>query len=75
MTNERIIYGYQSNRELIKGYYTVDFYDDDGVCKSHWLSGSQVQYFRDRKDAVKYIKEVKKWNAIRFTQTLIRKVK
>ena len=71
---EKVLYGLRFGNE-IKGYYKVEFYDDDGNCLNHWLSFNQVQYFLDRKDAVKYIKEVKSWHAITFTQTLIVKIK
>ena len=69
-----IVYGYKVPSDMV-GYYKVEFFDDDGRCKNHWLSGNQVQYFKNREDAVKYIDEVRSWNAISFTQTLIRKIR
>lgn len=72
--NEKIIYGYHSQNQL-KGYYKVEFFDDEGRDKTHWLSGDQIQYFLNRDDAVKYIDEVRSWHAIGFTQTLITKIR
>ena len=69
---EEILFGYQ-REENLKGYYGVEFYDDDGRCKNHWLADCQTKYFKNREDAVAYIEEVRSWNAISFTQTLIRK--
>jgi len=71
---EDIIYGYQFNKEILKGYYKVEFFDDDGRCKNHWLSNNQIQYFKNRNDCVKYIKQVKEWNVFKFTQVLITKI-
>ena len=59
----------------VVGYYGVHFYDDDGNCKNHWLAECQTKFFRERPDAVAYIEEVKSWNAISFTQTVVYKVK
>lgn len=70
---EKILYGYQNEKE-IKGYYGVKFFDEDGRDLNHWLGQSQIRYFLNRKDAVKYIKEVKSWNAIGFTQALVYKI-
>ena len=68
------IYPRTSHRP-IEGYYTVEFYDDDGNCKNHWLSESQTYYFYYREEAEKHIETIKSWNAISFTQTLIKKVR
>lgn len=69
---EKVLCGYR-RRENLRGYYGVEFYDDDGRCKNHWLADCQIKYFLSREDAVKYIEEVRSWNAISFTQTLIRR--
>ena len=61
--------------EKIKGYYGVYFFDDDGNCKNHWLNEVQTSYFAERQDAVNYIEEVRSWGAIRFTQTLVYRIK
>lgn len=74
MEKEKVVYGYQFNKTNVFGYYEVLFYDDDGKNKNHWLSGNQVQYFLDRNDALKYVDEVRQWNAIKFSQYLIRKI-
>ena len=71
---EKVLYGYHSTNEII-GYYAVEFYDDDGRCKNHWLADCQIKYFLSREDAVNYIEEVRNWNAISFTQTLIKKIR
>ena len=68
----KVLKGYHT-REEIKGYYGVEFYDEDGRNKNHWLSDCQIKYFLNRKDAIAYIKEVRSWNAIHFTQTLIKR--
>lgn len=64
----------EKSHDAIQDYYYVEFYDDNGRCKNHWLSYEQTYYFKNREDAIKFIKEVESWNAISFTQTLIRKV-
>lgn len=73
-----LVSGYWLNsedKELVKGWWTVKFFDDEGKELNHWLSGHQIQFFKNREDTAEYIKEVKSWNAIGFTQTLIVKVK
>lgn len=72
--NDSIVYGYKVPSDMV-GYYKVEFFDDDGRCLNHWLSGNQIQYFKNREDAVKYIDEVRSWNVFRFTQTLISKIR
>ena len=48
---EEILKGYHFDKDL-KGYYKVEFYDDDGRCLNHWLSEHQIAYFKNRDDAV-----------------------
>ena len=71
---EEILKGYHFDKDL-KGYYKVEFYDDDGRCLNHWLSEHQIAYFKNSDDAVEYIEKVRDWNVFRFTQTLIKLIK
>lgn len=65
----------EKSHEAILDYYFVEFYDDNGNCKNHWLNRNQTYYFKNREEAIKHIETVRSWNAISFTQTLIKKVR